>query len=201
MFSGRVGKAVVKLFMNVSLDGGDLFLLSGFKAEGCSKRFELESGYSFVGKGWLEPIISPSIGPSGVRSAKESDINVIDCGSLLKRVVTRDDDKVLSTEQFVVGLGFHSSAEASVWSIFMFMSARILLDEQPEPVGLCSCPNAFHDVSPDSLITALGLRALETWSVRPATVPDCKVTDCGFHVKRAVTWDVWLSREHRAACY
>ena len=33
-----------------------------------------------------------------------SDCKVIDSGSLLKRVVTRDDDKVLSTEQFGVSL-------------------------------------------------------------------------------------------------
>ena len=46
MFSRRVGEAVVELFVYVSLDGGDLFLLSGLEAEGCSKRFELESGFS-----------------------------------------------------------------------------------------------------------------------------------------------------------
>ena len=39
-FSGCVGEAVVELFVYVSLDGGDLFLLSGFEAEGCPKWFE-----------------------------------------------------------------------------------------------------------------------------------------------------------------
>ena len=36
------GEAVVELLVDVSLDGGDLFLLGGLKAKGCSKRFELE---------------------------------------------------------------------------------------------------------------------------------------------------------------
>ena len=81
----------------------------------------------------------------------------------------------------------------SVWSILMFMSAWKLLDEQPATVDLCSCPSAVHDVSHDSLVTALELRALETWSVRPAKVPDCNVTNCGSHVKRVVTRDAWLS--------
>ena len=40
-----VGEAVVELLVDVSLDGGDLFLLSGFQAEGCSKWFELESWF------------------------------------------------------------------------------------------------------------------------------------------------------------
>ena len=44
LFSGCVGEAVVKLLVDVPLDGGDLFLLGGLEAEGCSKRFELESG-------------------------------------------------------------------------------------------------------------------------------------------------------------
>ena len=55
MFSGCVGEAVVELFVDVSVDGGDLFLLSGFEAEGCSKRFELESGFiHLLGEGGLE---------------------------------------------------------------------------------------------------------------------------------------------------
>ena len=55
MFSGCVGEAVVELLVNVSLNGGDLFLLSGFEAEGCSKRFELESGFiHLLGDGGLE---------------------------------------------------------------------------------------------------------------------------------------------------
>ena len=55
MFSGCVGEAVVELLVDVSLDGGDLFLLGGLKAEGCSERFELESGFiHLLGKGGLE---------------------------------------------------------------------------------------------------------------------------------------------------
>ena len=54
MFSGCVDEAVVELLVDVSLDGGDLFLLGGLEAEGCSKRFELESGFiHFVGRGWI----------------------------------------------------------------------------------------------------------------------------------------------------
>ena len=50
-----VGEAVVELLVDVSLDGGDLFLLSGLEAEGCSKRFELESGFThLLGEGGLE---------------------------------------------------------------------------------------------------------------------------------------------------
>ena len=45
MFSGCVGEAVVELPVEVSLDGGDLFLLSGIEAECCSKWFELEGGF------------------------------------------------------------------------------------------------------------------------------------------------------------
>ena len=43
MFGGCVGEAVVELLVDVSLDGGDLFLLGGLEAEGCSKRFETET--------------------------------------------------------------------------------------------------------------------------------------------------------------
>ena len=45
MFSGCVGEAVVELPVDVSLDGGDLFLLSGLEAKSCSKWFELEGGF------------------------------------------------------------------------------------------------------------------------------------------------------------
>ena len=50
----------------------------------------------------------------------------------------------------------------------------------------------------DSLFAAQELRAFDTWSVRSATVPVCKVTVCGSHVKRGKTvsldWSafVWL---------
>ena len=53
MFSGCVGEAVIELFVYVSLDGGDLFLLSGLEAEGCSKWFEWDGGFVHVGKGWF----------------------------------------------------------------------------------------------------------------------------------------------------
>ena len=54
MFSGCVGEAVVELLVDVSFDGGDLFLLSGLEAEGCSERFELESGFiHLLGGGWI----------------------------------------------------------------------------------------------------------------------------------------------------
>ena len=55
LFSGCVGETAAELYVYVSLDGGDLFLLSGFEAEGCSKRFELESGFiHLLGEGGLE---------------------------------------------------------------------------------------------------------------------------------------------------
>ena len=55
MFSGCVGEAAVELLVDVSLDGGDLFLLSGLETEGCSKRFELESGFiHLLGEGGLK---------------------------------------------------------------------------------------------------------------------------------------------------
>ena len=56
----------------------------------------------------------------------------------------------------------------------------------------CGC-HACESVSCDSLSAAQELRALETWSVRPATVPDCKVTDCGSHVKRVNALSLALS--------
>ena len=55
MFGGCVGEAVVELPVDVSLDGGDLFLLGGLKAKGCSKWFELEGGFiHLLRKGGLE---------------------------------------------------------------------------------------------------------------------------------------------------
>ena len=45
MFGGCISEAVVELPVYVSLDGGDLFLLGGFWAKGCSKWFELEGGF------------------------------------------------------------------------------------------------------------------------------------------------------------
>ena len=56
LFSGCVGEAVVELLVgDISLDGGDLFLLSGLEAEGWPKRCELESGFiHLLGEGGLE---------------------------------------------------------------------------------------------------------------------------------------------------
>ena len=45
MFSGCVGEAVVELLVDIPLNGGDLFLLSGFLTKGCSKWFELDGGF------------------------------------------------------------------------------------------------------------------------------------------------------------
>ena len=54
MFGGCVGEAVVELLVDVSLDGGDLFLLGGLEAKGCSKWFELEGGFIlFFGRRWI----------------------------------------------------------------------------------------------------------------------------------------------------
>ena len=48
-------KPVVELPVDVSLDGGDLFVLGGLKAKGCSKWFELEGGFiHLLGEGGLE---------------------------------------------------------------------------------------------------------------------------------------------------
>ena len=57
----------------------------------------------------------------------------------------------------------------------------------------CAVGPACESVSHDSLFTASELSTLKTWLVRSAKEPDCKVTDCGFHVKCAVTRDVWVS--------
>ena len=55
MFSGCISETVVLLFVDVPLDGGDLFLLGGLKAKGCSKWFELEGGFvHLLGDGVLE---------------------------------------------------------------------------------------------------------------------------------------------------
>ena len=55
MFGGCVSEAVVEMSVDVSLDGGDLFLLGGLKAKGCSKWFELEGGFiHLLGEGGLE---------------------------------------------------------------------------------------------------------------------------------------------------
>ena len=55
MFSGCVSEAVVELSVDVPLDGGDLFLLGGLEAKGCSKWFELEGGFvHLLGEGGLE---------------------------------------------------------------------------------------------------------------------------------------------------
>ena len=45
MFGECVSEAVAELPVDVSLDGGDLFLLGGLKAKGCSQWFELEGGF------------------------------------------------------------------------------------------------------------------------------------------------------------
>ena len=49
----------------------------------------------------------------------------------------------------------------------------------------CGC-HACESVSCDSPFAAQELRALETWSVRPAIESGCTVTVCGSHVKRVV---------------
>ena len=54
MFSGCVGEAVVELLVDVSLDGGDLFLLSGLEAEGLLQAVLVGKWvYSFVVRGWI----------------------------------------------------------------------------------------------------------------------------------------------------
>ena len=48
-------EAVVELFVDVPLDGGDLFLLGGLEAKSCSEWFELEGGFvHLLGEGGLE---------------------------------------------------------------------------------------------------------------------------------------------------
>ena len=55
MFSGCVSEAVVELFVDVPLDGGDLFLLGGLEAKSCSEWFELEGRFvHLLGEGGLE---------------------------------------------------------------------------------------------------------------------------------------------------
>ena len=52
-------------------------------------------------------------------------------------------------------------------------------------LGFCSA--AVHDVSYDSLLTALELSALKPCLVRPARESVCTVTYYGHHVKRVLT--------------
>ena len=59
--------------------------------------------------------------------------------------------------------------------------------EPPATVGLGLCSAALHDVSHDSLLTALELSAVKPWLVRPARESERQVTDRGSHVKRVVT--------------
>merc|ERR1712012_1109683 len=69
----------------------------------------------------------------------------------------------------------------------MGKSAKKLMVEPPATVGLGLCSAAIHDVSYDSLFTAMELSALKPWLVRPTKESDCTVTDCGSHVKRVLT--------------
>ena len=118
--------------------------------------------------------------------------------------------------QHVIELGFHSSAvkggqtqcatvlrghplevevcERKVLSGFRApalidcatRSVKKLVVEPLATVDLGLCSAAVHDVSYDSLFTPLWV--LKPWLVRPARESDCKVTKCGSHVKRVVTW-------------
>ena len=48
-------RPVVELFVDVPLDGGDLFLLGGLEAKSCSEWFELEGRFvHLLGEGWVE---------------------------------------------------------------------------------------------------------------------------------------------------
>ena len=66
-------------------------------------------------------------------------------------------------------------------------SLKKLVVEPPTTVGLGLCSAAIHDVSYDSLSTALELSALKTWLARCVKESDCTVTDCGSDVKRVST--------------
>jgi hypothetical protein len=88
------------------------------------------------------------------------------------------------------GFRVHSSipkSEASVLIDLTIKSAKKLVVEPPATVGLGLCSAAIHDVSYDSLFTALELSALKPWLIRPTKESDCTVTDCGSHVKRVLT--------------
>ena len=88
------------------------------------------------------------------------------------------------------GFRVHSSiskSEASVLIDLTIKSAKKLVVEPPATVVLGLCSAAIHDVSYDSLFTALELSALKPWLVRPAKESDCTVSDCGSHVKRVST--------------
>ena len=51
------------------------------------------------------------------------------------------------------------------------------------------------------LVSQIGCRQTDRQTDRQRDRQTDKVTDCDSHVKRAVTMDVWQSREHRTACY
>ena len=54
MFSWCVGEAVVELFVDVSLDSGDLFLFQWFGDGGLLQAVRVGKWvYSFVGRGWI----------------------------------------------------------------------------------------------------------------------------------------------------
>ena len=59
--------------------------------------------------------------------------------------------------------------------------------EPPVMVGLGLGSAAIHDVTYDSLFTALELSVLNPWLVRPARESVCTVTYCEHHVKRVLT--------------
>ena len=78
----------------------------------------------------------------------------------------------------------HSSipkSEAPVLIDLTTKSAKKLVVVPPATVGLGLCSAAIHDVSYDSLFTALELIALKPWLVIPAKESDCTVTVCGSH--------------------
>ena len=83
------------------------------------------------------------------------------------------------------GFRVESSIPESVASVLidlMTKSAKKLMVEPPPTVGLGLCSAALHDVSYDSLFTAVELSTLKPWLVRPAIESDCTVIDCGSHV-------------------
>ena len=144
----------------------------------------------------------------------------MDCDSFLKCVVTRDDDKVVRTEQFGVGLGFHTSAEASVCRFWCSIpSGNCWMNSQQRWICV-PIQMQFMMSLTVLLFTTLELRALETWSVRLAKVSltihsslrwscahwkrgrsdlrQCKETDRDSHVNRVDALSMrcrWLCRK------
>ena len=126
---------------------------------------------------------------------ESSEMSHMECGRHLNKVqpvveLGLHSFSIEACERNVLsGFRVHSSitkSEASALIDFTTRSAKKLMVEPSAIVGLGLNSDVIHDVSYDSLFTALELSAFESWLVRPGKESNCKVTDCGSHVQRVL---------------